>query len=76
VANAYYLRLGSGPVPLRRTSREPSVNDQHRRVTQMLFTPALRVMRADPRFLAMCDRMGLAAYWEAEGFNPDFLEVA
>jgi DNA-binding winged helix-turn-helix (wHTH) protein len=75
VASAYYLRLGSGPVPLRRTSGEASVNDQHRRVTQMLFTPALRLMRADPRFMAMCDRMGLAAYWEAEGLNPDFLEV-
>jgi DNA-binding winged helix-turn-helix (wHTH) protein len=75
VANAYYLRLGSDPVPLRRTSGEPSVNDQHRRVTQMLFTPALTDMRADPRFMPMCARMGLAAYWEAESLSPDFLEI-
>ena len=41
----------------------------------MLFTPALTDMRADPRFMPMCARMGLAAYWEAEGVSPDFIDV-
>jgi len=74
VAYAYYVREGPGPVPLRRTNDEPSINDQHRRVTQALFTPALAAMREDqPRFVELCERMGLAAYWEATGLSPDFL---
>ena len=38
---------------------EPSVNDQHRRVTQVLFTPAGAGMRSDPRFMEFCERIGL-----------------
>jgi len=73
VAEAYYLREGSGPVPVRRTEGEPSINDQHRRVTQILFTPACADMRADPRFLRLCVRAGLTAYWDQTGQTPDFL---
>ena len=74
VAGAYYLRAGKGPVPMRRTSGEPSINDQHRRVTQALFTPACAVMRDErSRFLDLCARMGLTAYWESTGVAPDFL---
>jgi DNA-binding winged helix-turn-helix (wHTH) protein len=74
VAHAYYLRAGKGPVPMRRTSGEPSINDQHRRVTQALFTPACADMRAErSRFLELCSRMGLTDYWESTGLNPDFL---
>jgi DNA-binding winged helix-turn-helix (wHTH) protein len=73
IAQAYYLRQGTGPVPVRRTEGEPSINDQHRRVTQILFTPACAAMRADPRFLPLCERTGLAAYWEQTGLAPDFL---
>jgi hypothetical protein len=73
VANAYYLREGSGPVPVRHTAGEPSINDQHRRLTQILFTPACAEMRQDSRFTTLCERAGLAAYWEQTGFEPDFL---
>jgi DNA-binding winged helix-turn-helix (wHTH) protein len=73
VADGYYLRQGTGPVPVHRTTGEPSINDQHRRVTQILFTPACRQMREDPRFLGLCNRIGLSAYWEQTGFTPDFL---
>lgn len=74
VAGAYYHRAGAGPVPLRHTNEDPSINDQHRRVTQMLFTPAGAAMRSDPRFLPMCERMGLVVYWEQTGLAPDFLD--
>ena len=40
-----------------------------------VLTLAVTDMRADPRFMPMCARMGLAAYWDAEGVSPDFLEV-
>jgi len=74
VAGAYYLRAGKGPVPIRRTSGEPSINDQHRRVTQALFTPACAGMRDErSRFLDLCTRMGLSEYWESTGLTPDFL---
>lgn len=70
---AYYLLTGRGPVPPRHTKEEPSINDQHRRVTQALFTPACAGMRADSRFMDLCERMGLADYWETTGLSPDFL---
>lgn len=74
VAAAYYLRAGKGPVPIRRTTAEPSINDQHRRVTQALFTPACAGMRAErSRFLDLCASMGLTEYWESTDFAPDFL---
>ena len=73
VADAYYLREGSGPVPVRHTAGEPSINDQHRRLTQILFTPACAEMRDDSRFMTLCERAGLADYWEQTGFEPDFL---
>jgi DNA-binding winged helix-turn-helix (wHTH) protein len=73
VAEAYYLREGTGPVPLRPTDGEPAINDLHRRVTQILFTPACAEMRDDRRFLRLCERAGLAGYWEQTGLRPDFL---
>ena len=77
VAAAYYLRAGKGPVPMRRTTGEPSINDQHRRVTQVLFTPACAGMRdLRSRFLNLCARMGLTEYWESTGLAPDFLALS
>ena len=29
-------------------------------------------MRADPRFLELCDGTGLTAYWRARGIKPDY----
>lgn len=72
VAEAYYLRKGSVPVPLRHTVGELSVNEQHRRVTQILFTPVFASMRTDPRFRSLCEHIGLSNYWEISGLNPDF----
>ena len=74
VASAYYLREGPRPVPVRRVEGEPSINDQHRRVTQILFTPAFADARADSGFDRLCDRIGLSEYWDATGAPPDFVE--
>jgi tetratricopeptide (TPR) repeat protein len=73
VAEAYYLRKGAGPVPVRHTPGEPSINDQHRRVTQILFTPACAGMRQDARFMILCEHIGLAGYWRETGLDPDFV---
>ena len=48
------------------------VNDYSRRMTQWLFTPPCTAMRADPRFLKLCDEFGLTDYWRARGVKPDY----
>lgn len=73
VADGYYLRAGSGPVPVRHTQAEPSVNEQHRRLTQILFTPVFAKLRPDRRFLQLCERIGLCRYWDQNALNPDFM---
>jgi len=50
-----------------------AVNDYSRRMTQWLFTPPAAAMRADPRFLRLCDEFGLAAYWRARRVKPDYM---
>ncbi|HZC37310.1 MAG TPA: winged helix-turn-helix domain-containing protein [Sphingomicrobium sp.] len=74
VARGYYLGQGKSAAPLRWNANDPSITDQHRRVTQLLFTPAANRMREDDRFLPLCEDMGLASYWDAFGLVPDFLQ--
>ena len=76
IAEAYYLRSGDLPVPIRHTALEPSINDQHRRVTQILFTPVFAGVRDDPRFQSICQRAGLSHYWDVTGLCPDYRKVA
>ncbi|GGJ40974.1 hypothetical protein CDQ92_08465 [Sphingopyxis bauzanensis] len=73
VADGYLLRSGPVSVGLHKTVSDPSVTDQHRRVTQMLFLPVTSALREHPRFLPLCEQMGLADYWDATGVIPDFL---
>lgn len=49
-----------------------AIDDYSRRMTQWLFTPPLKGMRADPRFAKLCDDFGLTAYWRARGVKPDY----
>jgi hypothetical protein len=73
VARGYYLGEGASAAPLRWNPGDPSISDQHRRITQPLFIPAAAEMRRDARFMALCEDMGLAAYWEQARLVPDFL---
>jgi hypothetical protein len=73
VAEAYYLSGGDGPVPPRHTPAEMSINEQHRRLTQILFTPVFAQVRDHPRFMNICDRIGLCRYWAENQLTPDFL---
>lgn len=72
VANGYLARRGPFVAPIGHTAEDPSVNEQHRRVTQMLFLPVTAPMRADPRFGDLCEAIGLADYWRRSGLTPDF----
>ncbi|UUR07595.1 winged helix-turn-helix domain-containing protein [Sphingomonas glaciei] len=76
VLQAYYFHEGPAPVPSHHTASELSLNEQHRRLTQVLFTPVLASARRDPRFLLLCKRIGLADYWKETGLTPDFLADA
>lgn len=38
----------------------------------VLFGPALREFRRDPRFMGLAKRLGLIGYWRASGKWPDF----
>ena len=72
VAYGYNLGRGSNAVPLRWSKDDPSIADQHRRVTQVLFIPAAARMREDDRFAQLCSDIGLTAHWERFGITPDF----
>jgi hypothetical protein len=48
-----------------------AVTDLQWRRTMPLFTPAAAAMRADPRFISLCDGMGMTAYWRSRGIGPD-----
>ncbi|MBY8825014.1 winged helix-turn-helix domain-containing protein [Sphingomonas colocasiae] len=74
VAEGYFLRRGTVSVGVYKTVSDPSVTDQHRRVTQMLFLPVCAPLRAHPHFARLCADMGLSAYWESAGIAPDFLD--
>jgi hypothetical protein len=39
--------------------------------TSLLFQAGMPELRADPRFPALCARLGLVAYWSASGRWPD-----
>lgn len=54
---------------------DSTVNNFNRRNTPWLFTPPLAAMRADPRFLRLCEEFGLTAYWRARGVKPDFMRT-
>lgn len=75
VAEGYLLRRG----PLIGALRAPAggwvLNDQRRRKTMMLFIPATAALRADQRFVPLCEAMGLADYWREAGVRPDFLRA-
>ena len=42
------------------------------RFAPWLFTPPTAAMRADPRFKALADQIGLTAYWRAHKIRPDY----
>lgn len=74
ICERYYLRDGERLVRLRyEPGIEASINDMHRRATQPLFLPVTQAVRDHPRFRQLCERMGLADYWESAGVLPDFL---
>ena len=74
LCRAYYLRDGEAPVRLRHDAAiEASINEMRRRATQALFLPVCQPLREHPKFLDLCERMGLVDYWQVADVTPDFL---
>ena len=73
VASAYLVERGPLMASIRWRPGQLSVENQHRRKTNMLFVPIAAPMRADPRFMTLVTDMGLTQYWDRMGVTPDFL---
>lgn len=66
--------LWRGKVVRRGNTQAHMQNDAGWRIgTQWLFTPPCSGMRADPRFLPLCEEIGLGDYWRARKVRPDYL---
>jgi DNA-binding winged helix-turn-helix (wHTH) protein/tetratricopeptide (TPR) repeat protein len=71
IINGLLLRRG-GLVTQVDSGQGPSpASDPLWRQTQWLFTPATRSLRTDPRFVSLCDDIGLSKYWSGRGIVPD-----
>lgn len=46
---------------------------RHRTSTRILFLPITEPMRADDRFVPLCDRIGLVGYWRQRALRADAL---
>lgn len=71
VAEGFLLRKGPLVGSLWPPEGEMIAPDERWRRTMNLFTPATAPMRADPRFAALCDGLGLTRYWRVRGVGPD-----
>jgi hypothetical protein len=67
------LLLSKGPLVSRRPilSRSFVANSPSWCRTQWLFMPPLAAVRADARFEALCDALGLTRYWRQRRVFPD-----
>ena len=72
VANGFLLSRGS----IVRSGGAASADAAARINTQWLFTPACAPMFKDPRFLPLCEGMGLTEYWSRRGVKPDFMRYS
>ena len=74
LARAYYLEQGPIIAAVSWRPGQPTIQNQRRRKTNMLFTPTAAAMWSDPRFMPLMQKMGLVDYWDKRGILPDFLQ--
>ena len=75
IANGYLLSRG----PLVQQGKRPYGREPpdatHRINTKWLFMPPCKNMRADGRFLPLCEGVGLVEYWRRRGVQPDYVRL-
>jgi DNA-binding winged helix-turn-helix (wHTH) protein/tetratricopeptide (TPR) repeat protein len=55
-----------------RSQGKPRASSTAWRFTPWLFTPPAAALRADPRFAALAEGIGLTEYWRARNVRPDY----
>ena len=70
IANALFAVQGT--TDARSPADRQPVKGTAWRFAPWLFTPPTASLRADPRFLAICDAAGLSEYWAKRGIKPDY----
>jgi hypothetical protein len=76
VADAYYFSRGFIVPEVRFAQEQGSYTPMAERGAAFLFYPSTAPMRADPRFAALVEKLGLTDYWRSVGANPDYLKAA
>ncbi len=59
-------------LPDRRFANQDNYGPAAERLTDHLFYPPVTRLHADPRFLVLMEKTGLATYWRTVGKGPDF----
>lgn len=72
VAFGYYLRRGPLITTRWEGAGELPISALRWRRTMALFVPSAAPMRADPRFEALMEGMGLTEYWRQRNVRPDY----
>ncbi len=75
ISRGYLLREGEMVGTLLRPDGQPAIDQESRRKTMPLWMPSAAPLRADPRFLPLCDAIGLSAFWQRSGYVPNFLKA-
>jgi hypothetical protein len=75
VAGGFLLWRGPFVRGSRSTSKQVRQDAGWRQSIQWLFTPPCSAMRSDPRFVPLCEGIGLANYWRKRGVTPDYLKA-
>lgn len=71
IANGFLLSRGA--IVRTATGAEGDKADAPARMnTQWLFSPPCEAMRRDPRFIRLCEAIGLTQYWRRRGVEPDY----
>ena len=73
VADGYYRQSGDLLVSPDAARELRAINEMRWKKTMMLWLPVTAPMRADPRFAAMMQRIGLTDAWQQLGRFPDGL---
>jgi tetratricopeptide (TPR) repeat protein len=71
IVNGLVLRRGPFLFQLHSEEGHSPAQDPQWRQTQWLFTPATRRLRADSRFAALAEAIGLTEFWHRRGIEPD-----
>lgn len=69
----YYL-APTAKLPAQRFAGQRNYGTPEDRLTELLFVPPVDRLHADPRFLALLTRIGLADYWRTSGTRPDLCD--